>query len=294
MKTKTKKQKSQLAAVISYAVIIAIALIMIFPFFMMVSTSLKSMTEIKSPEFHLFPREIMWSNYVNVFSNGRWGRYFMNSFFITIVSVASAVVINSMAGYCFARLTFKGRNVLFGLAMVGMIVPSQVLMLPSYVIMKRIPLAGGNNLLGLGGSGLLNTTTGLVLIYLSGSFGVFLFRQFMMNFPDALDDAARLDGLTRFGIYRRIYMPLSKPAIATMVVLRATATWNDYVWPLLMTQKDTKYTVQLALSRFTTDTVTRWNDVMAATAVIILPILILFLSMQKYFIEGIATTGLKG
>lgn len=274
-------------------VLIILCLIMCFPFFMMLSTSLKSYTEIKSPVFHLFPERIRWENYVELFQSGRWGRYFLNSFTITAISTAAAVIINSMAGYAFARLHFKGRDTLFGIALLGMIVPAQVTMLPAYVIMKYIPFAGGNNIFGMGGSGLLNTTQGLILIYLSGAFGVFLFRQFMLNFPDSLDDASRIDGLSRFGTYVRIYMPLSKPAIATMVVLRATATWNDYIWPLLMTQKDKFYTVQLALSRFRSESGNEWQYTMAATAVIILPIIILFLFLQKYFIEGIATTGLK-
>ncbi len=258
-------------------VLIILCLIMCFPFFMMLSTSLKSYTEIKSPVFHLFPERIRWENYVELFQSGRWGRYFLNSFTITAISTAAAVIINSMAGYAFARLHFKGRDTLFGIALLGMIVPAQVTMLPAYVIMKYIPFAGGNNIFGMGGSGLLNTTQGLILIYLSGAFGVFLFRQFMLNFPDSLDDASRIDGLSRFGTYVRIYMPLSKPAIATMVVLRATATWNDYIWPLLMTQKDKFYTVQLALSRFRSESGNEWQYTMAATAVIILPIIILFL-----------------
>jgi len=156
-----------------------------------------------------------------------------------------------------------------------------------------IPFAGGNSILGQGGTGLLNTQTGLILMYLSGAFGVFLFRQFMMNFPSALDDAAKIDGLSRFGTYLRIYMPLSKPVIATMVVLRATATWNDYMWPLLMTPKDSMYTVQLALSRFRNAELTQWNYVMAVTAVSIIPVILLFLFFQKYFIQGIVTTGMK-
>lgn len=274
-------------------VLIILCLIMCFPFFMMLSTSLKSYTEIKSPVFRLLPERIRWENYMELFESGRWGRYFLNSFSITAISTAAAVIINSMAGYAFARLHFKGRDTLFGIALLGMIVPAQVTMLPAYVIMKYIPFAGGNNMFGMGGSGLLNTTQGLILIYLSGAFGVFLFRQFMLNFPDSLDDASRIDGLSRFGTYLRIYMPLSKPAIATMVVLRATATWNDYIWPLLMTQKDKFYTVQLALSRFRSESGNEWQYTMAATAVIILPIIILFLFLQKYFIEGIATTGIK-
>ena len=274
-------------------ILILLCLLVCFPFFMMLSTSLKSYSEIKSPVFPLFPQEVRWQNYVELFQSGRWGNYFWNSLYITVLSTAVAVVINSMAGYAFSRLHFVGRETLFKIALLGMIVPSQVTMLPAYVIMKYIPLAGGNNLLGMGGTGLLNTTQGLILIYLSGTFGVFLFRQFMLNFPSSLDDAARIDGLSKFGTYVRIYMPLSKTAIATMVVLRATATWNDYIWPLLMTQNEDSKTLQLALSRFQSESGNEWQYIMAASAIIILPIIILFLFLQKYFIEGIATTGLK-
>ena len=293
MGAKMNKKKIPGKEILRGILLLLLCLVVCFPFFIMISTSLKSYTEIKSPVFHLLPEKIRLENYVELFKSGRWGRYFWNSFSITAISTAVAVLINSMAGYAFARLQFKGRDVLFGAALLGMIVPAQVTMLPAYVIMKYIPFAGGNNFFGMGGSGLLNTTQGLILIYLSGAFGVFLFRQFMLNFPDSLDDAARIDGLSRFGTYVRIYMPLSKPAIATMVVLRATATWNDYIWPLLMTQKDKFYTVQLALSRFRNEAGNEWQYTMAATAVIILPIIILFLFLQKYFIEGIATTGLK-
>lgn len=289
----TRDKRKNWKDIIRIILILLICLIMLFPFFMMISTSLKSYNEIKSPIFHFMPETIRWQNYAELFASGRWGRYFLNSISITVVSTAIAVVINSMAGFSFARLHFKGRDILFGAALIGMIVPQQVTMLPAYVIMKYIPLAGGNNLFGIGGSGLLNSTGGLILIYLSGAFGVFLFRQFMLNFPDSLDDASQIDGLSRFGVYMRIYMPLSKPAIATMVVLRATATWNDYIWPLLMIQKDQNFTVQLALARFRNEAGNDWQYIMAATAVIILPIIILFLFLQKYFIEGIATTGMK-
>lgn len=279
--------------IIRNILILILCFVIMFPFFMMLSTSLKSYSEIKSPRFQLLPKSFRYQNYIDLFASGRWGRYFLNSLMITGVSTVIAVVINSMAGYAFARLNFKGKSFLFACTMLGMIVPAQVTMLPAYVIMKYIPLTGGNNILGMGGSGLLNSTTGLILVYLSGAFGVILFRQFMLTFPLSLDEAARIDGLSKFGIYWRIYMPLSKATIASMVVLRATATWNDYIWPLLMTQKDELYTVQLALSRFRSESGNEWQYIMAATTVIILPIVILFLFLQKYFIEGIATTGTK-
>jgi len=285
--------KKKLGKVLFGIGILIFTILMLFPFLMMLSTSLKSMSEINSPTFSMIPKKFAWSNFSKALSNGNWKRYFANSIYITGISTGIAVVINSMAGFAFARLKFRHKNLLFTLVMVGMIVPTQVIMLPAYVIMKYIPFAGGNSIFGQGGTGLLNTQTGLILMYLSGAFGVFLFRQFMMNFPSALDDAAKIDGLSRFGTYLRIYMPLSKAVIATMVVLRATSTWNDYMWPLLMTPKDSMYTVQLALSRFRNAELTQWNYVMAVTAVSIIPVILLFLFFQKYFIQGIVTTGMK-
>lgn len=289
----SKRKKRAIGKGILTGCICAFAVLMLVPFIMMISTSFKNMAEIKAPTFSFIPQQLYLDSYKEILTSSRWGRYFMNSFLITIISTVIATVVNSMAGFAFARIDFRGRNLLFALVLLGMIVPSQVTMLPAYVIMKYIPFCGGNNWLGQGGSGLLNSTVGLIIIYLSGSFGVFLFKQFLMNFPKSLDDAAEIDGLSRFGTYFRIYLPLSMPALATMIVLRATATWNDYIWPLLMTQKDSQFTVQLALSQFTSETGNQWNSIMAATALIILPIMILFLFLQRYFIEGIATSGMK-
>lgn len=275
-------------------VAVVLSIVILFPFFIMLSTALKEMAEIRQADFHFIPRNPTWNNYLGVLQNSKWALYFRNSFQITLISVVGAVVINSMAGFAFARLTFKGSHLLFMLALLGMMVPSQVIMLPAYVIMKYLPFFGGNNILGQGGSGLLNTSAGLVLAYLSGSFGVFLMRQFMMGFPRDLDDAARVDGLSWFGILFRIYFPLCKPALATMIVLRCTATWNDYMWPLLMTQKEKQYTVQLALSKYSTDSNPEWGMLMAAVTLIILPVIVLFIFLQKYFVAGIVTQGLKG
>ena len=291
MLNKTKKHSASNAIFIIFVLLLSV--LMLVPFLMMLSTSFKNMAEINTPTFSFFPKTWYFDSYKEIFTSPRWGRYFANSFFTTIVSTFGALIINSMAGFAFARLNFPGKNILFPLVLLGIIVPGQVTMLPAYVIMKYIPFCGGNNWYGVGGSGLLNSTLGLVIIYLSGSFGVFLMKQFLMNFPRSLDDAAKLDGLSTFGTYVRIYMPLCKPALATMIVLRATATWNDYIWPLLMTQKDSQFTVQLALSQFTSETGNQWNSIMASTALIILPIIILFLFLQSYFIEGIATSGMK-
>lgn len=289
-----QSKTSRIGRVFQLLLLLALCAISLFPFLVMLGTSFKEMAEIRSASMTLWPQKWTLENYVNIFTKGNWGQYFFNSFYVTTVSVIGALAFNSMAGYAFARLHFKGSKLLFMLALLGMMVPAQVTMLPAYVLMRYVPFAGGNNWLGQGGSGLLDSYAGLFVANLCGSYGVFLFRQFLMGFPGSLDDAARVDGLSRFGTYLRIYMPLSGPVIATMVVIRATSTWNDYVWPLLITQKEKMYTVQLALSQYRSDTGDIWNMIMAATTLIVLPVTVLFLILQKYFVEGIVTTGIKG
>ena len=173
-------------------------------------------------------------------------------------------------------------------------IPPQVNMLPVYVILKSIPLAGGNNILGQGGTGWLDRYMGLIAPYVAGSFGVFLFRQFFLNFPKALDDAATIDGLGKVRIFFRIYIPLSSPVIATLIALKSTNTWNQFTWPLIIVNSDKMKTVQLALTAFKAETTIEWNLLMAATTLTILPLVIIFLSVQRYFIQGIVTTGIKG
>ena len=269
-------------------------ILMIYPFLIMLSTSLKTIGEIRSAEFHLIPRQFMLSNYAVAMTRGNWPRYFFNSFYITVLAVIISLAINSLAGYAFARLRFRGRNVLFIITLIGIMVPPQVTMLPVYIILKYIPLAGGNNLLGQGGLGWIDSHMGLLAPYIAGSFGVFLFRQFFLNFPQALDDAAKIDGLNRLQAFYKIYIPLSGAVFASLIALKATFTWNEYTWPLIVLTTDKLYTVQLALSKFRDEISVEWNLLMSATSLIILPPLITFLAVQRYFVRGIVTTGIKG
>jgi multiple sugar transport system permease protein len=158
-----------------------------------------------------------------------------------------------------------------------------------------MPLAGGNNLIGRGGIGLIDSHLGLLLPYIAGAFGVFMFRQFFLNFPRALDDAARIDGLGRFRTFYKIYIPLSSPVFVTLLLLKSTQVWNDYTWPLIILTTEKLFTVQLALSNFQADiNITLWNLLMAATTIIVVPLIVTFVFVQKQFIRGIATTGIKG
>ena len=272
-----------------------LCLIFLIPLFLMILTSLKSMPEIMASQFVWKPEQWLFSNYREAMEKGDWFVYFKNTFLVTVITVAISLVLNSMAGYGFARIPFRGRNTLFFFALTGMMVPQQITMIPVFINLKNFPLVGGNDILGHGGSGMINTYAGLILPYIAGAFGVFLCRQFYMNFPVSLDDAAKIDGCSRFMAYFRIYLPLSKPILATLAVLKASQTWNDYLWPLIMVNKDETMTVQLAVvAKFTTEYSIQWNLLMAATALIILPLLVLFIFTQKYFVEGIVTTGMNG
>lgn len=273
--------------------IIIIALIVMFPFLVLLTTALKSDGEIAGGFVSLFPETALWENIPKAMGMGDWPRYFMNSFIITVVTVFCSLIINSLAGFAFARLYFKGKNVLFYCAMIGMMLPMQVMMLPVFLQIKEFPLFGGNNLFGDGGIGLINNYFGIILPLIAHPFGVFMSRQFYVGFPKELDEAANLDGCSMLAMYIRIYLPLSKPLFATLGLLKTVDTWNQYTWPLLVTNTTEMQTVQLALNAFKGENVVQWNYLMAATIVIILPVLVLFIFLQKYFVQGIATTGMK-
>ncbi len=288
----TRKKISRAVTLLLVAVLL---LLMLLPFFLMFMASLKTLPEILAPEFKILPEQWLFSNYAEAMKHGDWGRYLTNSLVVTCVTVGISLMINSLAGYGFARIPFRGRNLLFFFALIGMMVPSQVTMISVFVILKNFPLAGGNNILGAGGTGLINTYAGLILPYIAGPFGVFLCRQFYLNFPASLDDAAKVDGCSRITAYIRIYLPLSKPILATLAVLKATQTWNDYMWPLIMVNKEEMMTAQVAVvAKFASEVTVYWQYLMAATTIIILPLFVLFIFAQKYFVEGIVTTGMKG
>ncbi len=286
-------ENKQIKYLISFAMFV-LSVLILFPFVLMVVTSLKTMAEIHASSFVFIPKQFMFSNYVEAMSRGNWGLYFFNSCVVTAITVIISLIINSMAGFAFARLQFKGRNFLFILALIGMMVPPQVTMIPLFIILKKIPLVGGNDIFGQGGMGWVNSYMGMILPYIAGAFGVFLFRQFFLNFPAALDDAASIDGLSKFKTFLKIYVPLGKPIFAVLACFKATQTWCEYTWPLIITTSDNMKTVQLALTMFKDDTVIIWNQMMAATTLITLPLIIVFLFAQRYFIEGIVTTGIKG
>lgn len=280
--------------VVSTIAAVCIVLVVAFPFVVMLSISLQSRSELFSSSASLIPEKLLLSNYADAMSNGNWHVYFRNSAIVTLIVVAVSLVINSMAGYVFARIRFRFSKVLFLIILAGMMIPPQVTMIPVFSMLRGVPLVNGNDILGNGGSGLINTFSGMIIPFVAGSFGVFLCRQFYLGFPKELDDAATVDGCGRFRAFFRIYLPLSKPVLASLGVLKFTGTWNEYTWPLIMVRSDSMKTVQLALTVFRNESEIRWNLLMAATILVSLAVYIVFGFAQKYFVSGILAGSIKG
>lgn len=280
--------------IVSGLIALIVVLVVAFPFVVMLSISLQSRAELFSTSASLIPEKWMFSNYIEAFKSANWGRYFLNSFVITAVVTAVSLVINSMAGYVFARIRFRFSKVLFLVILAGMMIPPQVTMIPVFSMLRGFPLVNGNDILGNGGSGLINTYAGMIIPFIAGSFGVFLCRQYYVGFPRELDDAATVDGCGRVRAFFRIYLPLSKPVLASLGVLKFTGTWNEYTWPLIMARSDEMKTVQVALTLFRNESEIRWNLMMAATIMISLAVYIVFGCAQKHFVNGILAGSIKG
>lgn len=276
------------------AFLFALCALIGFPFLMTVSVSLQTMGEVYQSAPVIIPASPQFGNYAAAMTNGNWPRYFYNSAVFTAYSLVVSLFINAMAGFAFARIPFRFREPLFLTMLIGMMIPSQVTLIPVFSMLKSVPLTGGNDILGQGGSGLINTYAGLILPYAAGSFGVFLCRQFYVSFPKELDDAALIDGCGRFGQFARIYLPLSGPLISSLSVLKFTGTWNEYMWPLVMTSGDAMRTVQVALTTYRNEAEIFWNQLMAATLVAGLPIYALFFFAQKQFVSGLLAGSVKG
>jgi len=286
--------KSKIGHLLLYLSLTLGAALMLLPFWWMVVTAVKPEAEIFQFPPRLWPSAWKWENFARALSAAPFGVYFLNTLVYAAAITLSHLLLCSMAAYAFARLRFPGRDPLFLLVLATMMIPGQVTMIPVFLIVKHMPLAGGNDLFGVGGTGWLNTYAGLIVPGAVSAFGIFLLRQFFLSLPTELEDAARIDGCTEAGIYRRIILPLSKPALATLAIFSFTGAWNEFLWPLLVTSKESMKTLQIGLQVFQSQYTTKWDLLMAGTVLATLPVLILFLVFQRYFTQGIALSGMKG
>jgi len=270
----------QFSTVLVYVALILGAIIMLYPFAYMISTSLKSPAQVYVFPPRWLPTPVVWSNYVTAY--GRLGiQPFVNSVLFTASVVLGQGLVTTMGGYAFARLRFPFRNALF-LAYLGtLMVPFVVVSIPLFVIVARL--------------GWQDTYQGLILpILANGAFGTFLFRQFFLTIPEELGDAATVDGANHLDIFTRIYLPLSGPALTAYGIITALGAWNMYLWPLIVLQSDELKPVTLIIAQFASSMNAQLNIMMAAVGIALLPMFILYIIGQRFFVEGIAMTGLKG
>jgi multiple sugar transport system permease protein len=286
-----QKRWTILGRALAFALLVGISFLFLVPLFWMISTSLKEPYDLQGIRW--IPSRFAWENYRYAFSFGMWGRWALNSVIITLVSVIGMVLSTSMVAYSFARLRWPGRDVLFSFVLATMMLPEVVTLIPQFIIFSRLPAFGFQ-----GSRTWVNTFLPLIVpALLAGSaFNIFLLRQFMRGIPNELSEAAKIDGASELQIWWGIVLPLSKPALATIAIFTFQGAWQDFMKPLLYLQSERLYTLQIGLRQFEAAAggAPAWNWLMAASLVVMLPVLIVFLLFQQYFIEGITITGMGG
>jgi multiple sugar transport system permease protein len=276
-----------------YAALTVGSLLMLAPFIWMVLTALKAPNEVGV--FTWLPNEYHWENFAEAMKIAPFLNYFRNSFIIAIGETAVTLTVCTMAGYALAKLPLRGAKSLLNYFIVLLMVPFQIILVPLFLIVKSIPLFGGNDILGQGGTGWLDSWWGLIIPLAAGPMYTFLARQFYVSLPSELADAARMDGVGEFGIFLKVMTPLIKPALVTIFVFQVEGAWNAFLWPLMITNTDEIRPLQLGLAIFSQDqSDVLWPYLMAGTALAALPMIILFIFAQKRFVEGMASAGLKG
>lgn len=266
--------------IILYGLLICLSLLILLPFFWMVSSSLKTSQDVFSVPMTWFPKNPVWKNFSDIWTKIPLLLFFKNSFKLSIIITLLQVLTSSFAAYPFAKMKFPGKDFLFLCYVATIAVPWQVFMIPQFILIRKLHLA--------------DTHLSLILMQAFTAFGVFLIRQSYLGIPQELSEAARIDGLSEFGIYSKIMLPLSKPAIATLTIFSFVNVWNDYMGPMIYLNSNELKTIQLGLRMFITQYSADYNLIMAAALVSLIPVGVLFLSMQRFFIEGVATSGLKG
>lgn len=263
-----------------YAVLTVVTVLTILPYLWMVMNSFKEQSNFYQDPYSLIPRQWSVRTYYQVLTVGRMGTYLLNSLAYSGAVLAAQLLLNSLAAFAFARVEFKGRNILFILFLATMMLPSSVTLIPTYVLVYSLKLA--------------NSFAGVVLPSFAGAFGVFLLRQFFLNIPRELEDAAVMDGAGRFRVYWQIVLPLAKPAMITLGVFTVLGEWQSFIWPLVVLTDYHKYPVTVGLNLFKDSNRVFWPQVLAASVVGSAPLILMFLVSQKFLIGGITLSGLKG
>ena len=275
-----KSKKVNWGHVIVFIILILCMIVTLLPFVWMILTSLKTQAESICIPLKIFPEKPLFSNYAAVFTKIPFAKMYLNTAVTATVIVVVQLILCSMAAYAFGRIKFPGRNIIFGTLLAVLMVPSSFFILPQYLMIQKM--------------GLLNTIPALFIPGLFSAFGTFLMRQFFMALPNELEDAARIDGATEYGIATKIILPLTKPAFASMGILSAMGVWNAILWPLLVLKGAEKFTLPIGLNTLLTPYGNNYDVLIAGSMFGILPIFIIFLIFQKYIIDGMTAGAVKG
>jgi multiple sugar transport system permease protein len=263
-----------------YALLLLGALLALLPMLWMVSASLMPTGEASTFPPHLLPSKATLSHYRDMFTRLSIGRYLFNSAFISIVVTGASLAINSAAGYAFAKLRFRGRDKTFRFLSAGLVLPVQVSMLPLFLLLKNMHL--------------INTYWGVIIPGLASIFGIFLVRQYALSIPDEMLDAARVDGASEFRIFWSIVVPGILPILATLAIWTFLATWNDFMWPLIVLSDESHYTLPVALANLSGEHVQDTELMMAGSVITVIPVMLVFLFLQRYYIQGVMAGSVKG
>ncbi len=279
---RTFRLKKIVRAVLFYAVLCAIAFIILVPLLWMLSTSFKIKSQVITLDIRWIPHPFTWANYQYDLNNPLLPvvQWFFNSLEVASISTIAIVVIDSLAAYAYARMEFPGRTIIFGALLATLFLPGILFLVPNFVTIANL--------------GLLNTYAGVILPGLAGVFGVFFLRQFFATIPKELEEAAMLDGATRFQIYYKVILPLSRPALVTLAIISFVASWNDFLWPLLILNDNEKLTLPPGLSQLQSLYITQYGEMMAGAVIVAVPVLLVYVALQRYIVRSVATTGLRG
>lgn len=256
------------------------AILTLLPLLWMLSVSFMSPGEANSYPPPMLPAKPTWANYVELFERAGVGRYFLNSALLATAAMLMSLTLNVMAGYAFAKLRFAGRERIFKILIGALVIPSQVAMMPLFLMLKNL--------------GLINTYGGVLVPFMASIFGIFLVRQYALTIPDELMEAARIDGASEFRIFRAIVLPVLKPILVTLGIFTFLGSWNDFMWPLIVLTNNDLYTLPVALAAMSREHVQDNEMMMAGSVLTILPVLLLFLVMQRYYIQGLLVGSVKG
>jgi multiple sugar transport system permease protein len=266
-----------------YGLALFALVVLLGPLVWMFGTALKEQSEVFTWPPSVFPKHMHWDNFVQAWNGAHFSRYFINSTIVSVISVVTNVFLGAMAGYAFARLRFPGRNFLFLVVMITLMVPNAVLIIPLFLMMKNVPFTDPG--------GWLNTYQGVILPTAVTGFSIFLMRQFLQGIPRELDQAAAVDGANLVQVFWHVILPLTKPALAIIAVFTALTRWNDYLWPLVAIRDPELYTVQIGLKYFEGTYHTQWNLLMAGAVIAALPMLLVYALFQPLFEQSLANLG---